>query len=241
MRRTAHLSRALKRAVWRPFPRVLSLYPTVFRRLTTAERPAAPETAPNSLPSLPTTCSGCGVTLQAANEKDIGFFKPPQAVKDMLEEGAPPDPANAVENWAPPVHLICQRCHRAKHYGNLVPVTVPYAEFKKTLNEIIARPDAVMVVVLDVTDVHGTVMSELTSPEAAKRMDDIVFAVNKVDLLPKSAMQHMGRLDVWMRTELRRMGLPSGLRFHFISSTTGRGVRDLMADVQVGTAMTQSE
>lgn len=176
---------------------------------------------------LPTRCSGCGVTLQCADANSLGYFKPPSSLQ--YESGVDFGVPEAVA--LVPVSCICQRCHRAKHYGHLVPVTLPYKEFQETLKSIIARLDVAMVAVLDVTDIHGSVLPELA--RAHGRVNDIVFAVNKCDVLPTSALKHLNRLDIWVRTELRRMGFPSGLQLHLISSKTGAGFKDMMASIKV--------
>lgn len=110
--------------------------------------------SPSANESSALSCSGCGVSLQSSDATSLGYYKQP--VKQ------PETAANSVEvpedgrKWAPPLAVICQRCHRAKHYGNLVPVTLPYKAFEATLRSIARRPDACLLVVLDVLDVHSS-------------------------------------------------------------------------------------
>ena len=92
-------------------------------------------------------CAGCGVRLQSESPASIGFVPPPSITRGA---DGPTSGSAATEAPLPPDGVICQRCYRAKHYGNLVPVTVPYGEFRDNLLGIMARLDCIVVVVLDV-------------------------------------------------------------------------------------------
>ncbi len=76
-------------------------------------------------------------------------------------------------------------------------------------------------------------MPELLTDAAAGRLGDVFFAVNKCDLLPSSSAPHRTRLEIWIRTELKRMGLPSGVNMAMVSSKTGFGIKGLMIGVKV--------
>jgi ribosome biogenesis GTPase A len=178
------------------------------------------------------------VVLQSHAADALGYFQPrggagaaPLAGSGLETVGG----AAAVETAAGTTqHVICQRCHRAKHYGHLVPVTVPYKDFHDNLTRVLARPDVVVVVVLDVTDVHGTFLKELAAADLARRADDVVFAVNKCDLLPPSVVnEHHERLQRWVRTELKRLGFRPPASVHLVSSLTGAGVKSVMARIKV--------
>jgi 30S ribosome assembly GTPase len=182
---------------------------------------------------LPNNCSGCGVKLQTTDSQGLGYFRLPAIFESSAaSEAASRPPAEAEPLPETPVACVCQRCHRAKHYGHLVPVTLPYEEFEKPFKAVIDRRDVALVVVLDITDVHGSLLPELGRLPSG-RADDVVFAVNKCDLLPGEALKHKERLETWLRTELKRFKVPGGVHVHIVSSKMGTGVRELMASIQV--------
>jgi ribosome biogenesis GTPase A len=189
------------------------------------------------LPSirLPNNCSGCGVKLQTGDAQGLGYYRLPVSVEaQTAAETTSTLPTESEPLPETQVACVCQRCHRAKHYGHLVPVTMPYEEFEKPFKAVIDRRDVALVVVLDVTDVHGSLLPELGNLPPG-RADDVVFAVNKCDLLPGEALKHKERLETWVRTELKRFKVPGGVHVHIVSSKLGTGVRDLMASIQVCT------
>lgn len=56
--------------------------------------------------------------------------------------------------------VVCQRCYQAKHYGKLVPLTVPAGVFDGYLAAL-ARLDALTVLVVDVFDFHGSLIADV--------------------------------------------------------------------------------
>ena len=75
---------------------------------------------------------------------------------------------------------MCQRCFRAKHYGALMPLTIPPAVFSAYLRGLRAL-DVLVIKVVDVWDFHGSLIADLPTLLGDK---DILLVVNKVDLLP---------------------------------------------------------
>jgi hypothetical protein len=128
-----------------------------------------------AVPPSPSACIGCGVLLQSKDAASLGY-NPPQKPGTSSTDGE-----GVVDNAMEP-KLICQRCHRAKYYGHLVPVTVPYAEFKTNFVQIMARTDNVVLVVVDVGDVHGTFPVDISNPEFRGRASDVIV-VRQGDVL----------------------------------------------------------
>lgn len=111
---------------------------------------------------------------------------------------------------------------------------VPYAEFRDNMVSIMSRLDGLVVVVVDVGDVHGTFPPDVAAPEHRSRAADVVVVANKCDLLPTSTMlEHSARVETWVRTELKRLGLWGSATLHLVSSATGAGVKDLFATIKV--------
>lgn len=57
---------------------------------------------------------------------------------------------------------VCQRCFQAKHYGRLVPLTVPASVFRGYIDAL-ARMDALTVVVVDLFDFHGSLIADVAA------------------------------------------------------------------------------
>ena len=196
--------------------------------------PATPMST-SALAEHTTTCAGCGVVLQSESPTAIGFV--PKRQPSSAGVAAPGDDvadATAAVDASAAQFVICQRCHRAKHYGHLVPVTVPYAEFRDNMLAIMSKLDGIVVVVVDVGDVHGTFPVDIVAPAYRGRAEDVIVVANKCDLLPTSVLrEHSARLDQWIRTELRKLGMWSSMNLHLVSSSTGAGVKELFAAIKV--------
>jgi hypothetical protein len=97
-----------------------------------------------------------------------------------------------------PPPAVCQRCHSLTHYGRVRPVDVAPAAFRQQLLRWRTVP-ALVVVVVDVTDVPGSVL-----PDAAALLGPQSSAVvvgHKVDLLPPDARRP--RVRQWLQRQLR--------------------------------------
>lgn len=105
-------------------------------------------------------CIGCGGPLQNTDPGQA-FYTP----KSLDTE----------EN------LLCQRCFRMRHYGIHAPSFYDETAMRKTLDELSAKPGA-LVWVMDAFDFEGTIPASLIKLSQTK---PTLIVMNKRDLLPK--------------------------------------------------------
>ncbi len=105
-------------------------------------------------------CIGCGGALQNT-DKQAPFYTPKQIDEDTM--------------------ILCQRCFRMRHYGEITPSYVDETRFYQLLHEI-ASLDVLIVNVLDAFDLEGSMMPQIHKITEQK---DVLVVVNKRDLLPK--------------------------------------------------------
>ena len=170
-------------------------------------------------------CAGCGAGLQTRDHVAAGYIPTLKRLEELQVQAAEAlarADAGAVDMHANTFRghgVVCQRCFQAKHYGRLVPLTIPEATFAEYLAGLRAVP-ALILLVCDVFDFHATLLTNLRSlleeppssgrgqgraaSAGAHRSHDVIMVVNKIDLLPKATS--LKRLEVWVRTEARRLG-----------------------------------
>lgn len=184
------------------------------------ERPASLGHPPSS-GRLRILCAGCGAGLQTRDHVAAGYIPTLKRLEELQAQAdAALARADATSGVDPATNtfrghgVVCQRCFQAKHYGRLVPITIPESTFAAYLAGLRAVPSLVLLV-CDAFDFHASLLTSLRAllqqPEGAgtggrtHRSHDVIMVVNKVDLLPKSTS--IARLDIWVRTEARRLGV----------------------------------
>ena len=153
-------------------------------------------------------CAGCGAELQFEDPSRPGYI-PFEVYERRLAEGK---------------EILCQRCYKLKHYGNITPVNMD-TDFKGELKNVLGSFDLVLYVI-DITDFEGTYREEIVKLLHKKH---VVYAVTKTDLLPRavSKVQLKGWLknriltkdpdDIRMVSAKKKFGINS-LRKHLIST-----------------------
>lgn len=104
-------------------------------------------------------CIGCGGVLQN-DDKTRPFYTP----KPLLESD------------------YCQRCYKMTHYNEVIPSSLSEEDYQ-TMIATISEKKALIVMVIDLFDLEGSIMPQLSKLTARK--ETLVIA-NKLDLLPKS-------------------------------------------------------
>ena len=123
-------------------------------------------------------CHGCGGTLQNA-DADAPFYTPKPPAEDVL----------------------CQRCYRMRHYGEILPARVDARAYADMLKE--ARIEHALVVnVVDLFDLEGSILPNIN---ALTNQSDVLVALNKRDVLPRSVND--GKLRHRALPMLKRRGL----------------------------------
>lgn len=105
-------------------------------------------------------CIGCGGTLQNT-DPNAPFYTP----KDLQSDDT----------------LYCQRCFKIRHYGEIIKSSLKPEDYQ-TIISTIALKDALVVKVIDLFDIDGSMMPQITK---MTQKDDVVIIANKRDLLPK--------------------------------------------------------
>ncbi|AIY87449.1 MULTISPECIES: ribosome biogenesis GTPase YqeH [unclassified Thermotoga] len=125
-------------------------------------------------------CPGCGAAIQFDDPKKPGYI-PREVYERRLEEGK---------------EILCQRCFRMKHYGKLEPVEFDW-DFKNQLKSYLGGFD-VVVWVIDIFDFEGTYREDIVEILEGKR---VVYAINKIDLLPKAIT--VKEIKEWVKKRIK--------------------------------------
>lgn len=129
-------------------------------------------------------CIGCGATIQTTDPKERGYL-PQSALNKGLEKG----------------EFYCQRCFRLRHYNELQDLDISDDVFLNKLSEI-AEDEAFVVLVVDIFDVEGSIISGLHRFIGNQKF---IVAANKLDLLPK--VTRHSKVKDWIRQTVNRHGL----------------------------------
>lgn len=106
-------------------------------------------------------CYGCGAEIQFNDISLPGYV--PESVFSETDK------------------VLCQRCYKLKHYGQLLPVSAD-SDFSKNIDTVL-RDFKNIIYVIDIIDFNGTFRDEICEKIKNK---NVILVVNKVDLLPKA-------------------------------------------------------
>ncbi|MCK9524880.1 MAG: 50S ribosome-binding GTPase [Limnochordia bacterium] len=140
-------------------------------------------------------CQGCGATLQTTEPNRFGFVP-----DHLLEQDA----------------LLCQRCFRINHYGQDEIGPVQASDAFKSISAGVDWSDG-MCLVVDLLDFEAGLPPALLGLMRGK---NVVLAVNKVDLIPKTTPPNEVRS--WVKSRLGYYGLPR-VKVVLISAVNGYG------------------
>lgn len=145
-------------------------------------------------------CEGCGVTVQTVDPERKGYI-----------------PEKALEREV----ILCQRCFRIRHYGDLGAVEQDAEAYLRALDEI-AATDSLVVLVVDLFDFAGSWI-----PGFSRRIgkNPVLLIANKIDLFPKST--NWERLRDWVSASAKEMGVHP-VDILLCSSAKGLKIPDVM-------------
>lgn len=133
--------------------------------------------------------------------------------------------------------VICQRCHKLKHYGDVEDALRPgwsanellTPERFRELVSVVRRKRCAVVCLVDIFDFHGSLLYNLPRIVGS---NPVLVAVNKADLLPADFSQD--RVRIWVKQELEKVGMTdvSTRDIHLISCKTGNNVRPLLRSMK---------
>ena len=129
--------------------------------------------------------------------------------------------------------VICQRCHKLKHYGEVEDSLRPgwtdnealTPERFRDLVSVIRKKRCAVVCLVDIFDFHGSLLYNL--PRIVGE-NPVLIAVNKADLLPSDFSEE--RVRIWVKQELEKVGMKevNTRHIHLISCKTGANVKPLL-------------
>ncbi|HEX7063745.1 MAG TPA: ribosome biogenesis GTPase YqeH [Bacillales bacterium] len=149
-------------------------------------------------------CIGCGAPIQTKNKDEVGYAPPASLERDSV---------------------LCRRCFRLRHYGEVQDVPLGDDDYLNLINRI-GETDALVVKIVDIFDFTG---SWLPGIHRFAGDNEVLLVGNKIDLLPKSTNQH--QLKNWMRRSAKEFGLKAK-EAYLISAQTGEGIDELASEIE---------
>ncbi|HET7628387.1 MAG TPA: ribosome biogenesis GTPase YqeH [Bacillales bacterium] len=149
-------------------------------------------------------CLGCGAAVQSEDPNGIGFV-----------------PVSALNREA----VLCKRCFRLKHYGEVAHVPLGDDDYLKIIQDI-ADTDALIVNIVDIFDFTGSWLPGLRRLTGGNK---VLLVGNKIDLLPKST--NATKLKHWLYRSSKELGRKVEDVF-LISAQTGEGMDELAEAIE---------
>lgn len=149
-------------------------------------------------------CEGCGISLQTEDPDQVGYIPEKALTRDVV---------------------LCKRCFRIRHYGDMTKVEQDPDAYLKRLDEI-AQSDGLVVWVVDLFDFAGSRV-----PGLARRIGNlpILIVANKVDLFPPSVKWE--RLREWIFQSAKDLGIRP-VDVVLISAEAGIGIKRAMEAIE---------
>lgn len=145
-------------------------------------------------------CRGCGTVLQSTDPDGSGYI--PESVLGSGKQ------------------LICQRCYRLNHYGEVGKTQPGTVQIRKQISKAIGL-SAVVILVADLTDLTGTVA--VWRDHLAGR--PYILVVNKIDLLPVRTV--VTEVVAYLANYLSSLGMTPPLAIIPVSSLKNTGMDTL--------------
>lgn len=156
--------------------------------------------------SLNSKCSGCGAGLQSNDEAGPGYI-----------------PENLLTNNGE--KLVCKRCHRIKHYNEILKIDLNEENFTDIIRSI-PRENSLILYIVDIFDLEGSWLEQI--PQYLSK-HKIYLVVNKIDLLPRDAK--IGKLRQYMQNYLKSRDLRAQKIF-FLSANKKWDLEYILEDLQ---------
>ncbi|PIO58701.1 hypothetical protein TELCIR_19859, partial [Teladorsagia circumcincta] len=99
-------------------------------------------------PAIDKNCSGCGAQLHCKDASLPGFLP-----EELLDKAARKRAATEA--------ILCRRCHLLKHHNFLLNVNVCPVDYESVMSCLRMNPEALVLLVVDVTDIPGSIHRQL--------------------------------------------------------------------------------
>lgn len=173
-----------------------------------------------AVPMSNITCQGCGAFYHCKDPSIPGYL-PSERFLSLTKQQLR--------------RSLCQKCSLMHNHNICLNVRSSEEEFHKII-ETINEEMALLVLVVDVTDVRNSLMPNLF--KLLKKQSRPIFIIgNKVDSIPMDASGYLKRIKSYLFQECKEAGLnPNGNNIKYcglISAKTGYGIEDLISNLMV--------
>ncbi|KAK5983023.1 hypothetical protein GCK32_003331 [Trichostrongylus colubriformis] len=167
-------------------------------------------------------CSGCGAQLHCKDASLPGFLP-----EELLDKAA--------SKKASLEAILCRRCHLLKHHNFLLNVNVCPVDYESVMSCLRMNPEALVLLVVDVTDIPGSIHRQLPRIIGPRR--PMIVIANKVDLLPPDAQcGYLKRFKNVVEEAIQEAGFLDQfaiLHTALVSAKTGYGIEDLITQIHL--------
>ncbi|PIC47263.1 hypothetical protein B9Z55_006675 [Caenorhabditis nigoni] len=174
------------------------------------------------MPASTKKCSGCGANFHCKDSSLPGFVP-----LEILEK---------IDRKSSSYHhqqSLCKRCHLLQEHNFLLNVNVCDVDYGRMMSELKKQPESLVVLVVDVTDLPGSIYPKLAQIVGARR--PMIVVGNKVDLLPPDAKTgYMWRFKKTVERAVEKAGLLEHfniLHTALVSAKTGYGIEELITEI----------
>lgn len=191
------------------------------------------EHKPERRAGLPKSSTGTSVLSDKDYEQRVGSLDP--ETKELL--GIKEEETIEQDSFKTGTRQLCSRCHSLKHHKasttdvskKFLRSTLQYTSlsFLKTKN------NALIVAIFDIGDIPFSI-EPLVSHLNSNATHRVLLVANKIDILPKDALNHQQRIRDWIAQQAKKSGLNTAsiLDVVLVSAIKGWGVKSLLRSIE---------
>lgn len=180
-------------------------------------------TVVEDMPASSKQCSGCGANFHCKDSSLPGFV--PLEILEKIDRKS--------KIYEAPAQSLCKRCHLLQEHNFLLNVNVCDVDYSRMMSELKKQPESLVVLVVDVTDLPGSIYPKLAQVVGSRR--PMIVVGNKVDLLPPDARTgYMYRFKKTVERAVEKAGLLEQfniLHTALVSAKTGYGIEELITEI----------
>uniref|UniRef100_A0A1I7UUE9 G domain-containing protein n=3 Tax=Caenorhabditis tropicalis TaxID=1561998 RepID=A0A1I7UUE9_9PELO len=178
------------------------------------------------MPSSSNKCTGCGANFHCKDSSLPGFV--PLEILEKIDRKS-----SKYKRSEAPIQSLCKRCHLLQDHNFLLNVNVCDVDYSRMMSELRKQPESLVVLVVDVTDLPGSIYPKLAQVVGSRR--PMIVVGNKVDLLPPDARTgYMYRFKKTVERAVEKAGLLENfniLHTALVSAKTGYGIEELITEI----------
>lgn len=179
------------------------------------------------MPASSKKCTGCGANFHCKDSSLPGFL--PLEILEKIDKKS-----NSYHHKSEaPLQSLCKRCHLIQEHNFLLNMNVCDVDYSRMMSELKKQPESLVVLVVDVTDLPGSIYPKLAQVVGSRR--PMIVVGNKVDLLPPDAKTgYMYRFKKTVERAVEKAGLLENfniLHTALVSAKTGYGIEELITEM----------